>query len=228
VSRLKSTGESAHVAISRAALELFASKGYDATGIRDIGARAGVSSSVLYHYLDSKADALNELVLDGLERHLRASEAAAASVELPEEKLAALVGVQVAVPVLHPQMSSLLQYGVDVRGRGERIGAQDLRDRTLAIWTAVLTDGRAKAIFDFESVPVVRSALVRSSTLVNQWYRVGGAISMEQLITQFCDFGLGAVRARRNRRPVRATGLKHPAPADIVRVVEQAHRDAWW
>lgn len=228
VSRLKSTGESARVTISRAALELFSTKGYDATGIREIGAMAGVSSSVLYHYLDSKADALRELVLDGLERHLRASELAVASVRLPEEKLAALIGVHVVVPVLHPQMSSLLQPGVDVRGWGEQLGLQDLRNRTLAAWTEVLAEGRRQEVFDFESVPVVRSALVRSTTLVNQWYRTDGPITLDHLVTQFTDLGLGAVRARRNRRAVRASDLAHPAPADIVRIVEQAHHDAWW
>jgi len=228
VSRLKSTGESARVTISRAALELFSTKGYDATGIREIGALAGVSSSVLYHYLDSKSDALHELVLDGLERHLRASELATGSVELPEEKLAALIGVQVVVPVLHPQMSSLLQPGVDVRGWGDRLGIQDLRDRTLKVWTEVLADGRAQDIFDFESVPIVRSALVRSATQLNQWYRPDGEIALEQLILQFVDFGFGAVRARRNRRILRAANLKHPSPAEIIANVERAHADAWW
>jgi TetR/AcrR family transcriptional regulator, cholesterol catabolism regulator len=228
VSRLNSTGESARVAISRAALELFSTKGYDATGIREIGALAGVSSSVLYHYLDSKADALHELVRDGLDRHLRASELAAASVDLPEEKLAALIGVHVVVPVLHPQMSSLLQPGVDVRGWGDRLGIKDLRDRTLSIWTDVLADGRDQTIFEFESLAVVRSALVRSSTQLNQWYRPDGEITLEQLVVQFIDLGLGAVRARRGRTVLRAARLTHPSPQDLVAIVQRTHSDVWW
>ncbi|MEA2412333.1 MAG: hypothetical protein QOC77_2894 [Thermoleophilaceae bacterium] len=38
-----------------AALELFAERGYHATSIADIGTRAGISKSVLYHYFGSKA-----------------------------------------------------------------------------------------------------------------------------------------------------------------------------
>ena len=42
--------------IEQAALELFGEKGYDATSISEIGRRAGITKSVLYHYFDSKAD----------------------------------------------------------------------------------------------------------------------------------------------------------------------------
>ncbi|MBJ7331341.1 MAG: TetR/AcrR family transcriptional regulator [Solirubrobacteraceae bacterium] len=38
-----------------AALELFGERGYDATSIAEIGERAGISKSVLYHYFGAKA-----------------------------------------------------------------------------------------------------------------------------------------------------------------------------
>ena len=42
--------------MEQAALELFGERGYDATSIAEIGARAGITKSVLYHYFSSKAD----------------------------------------------------------------------------------------------------------------------------------------------------------------------------
>jgi AcrR family transcriptional regulator len=42
--------------VLEAGLELFGSHGYDATSIADIGERAGVAKSVLYHYFSSKAE----------------------------------------------------------------------------------------------------------------------------------------------------------------------------
>jgi AcrR family transcriptional regulator len=55
-----------------AALQLFGERGYDATSIAEIGERAGIAKSVLYHYFGSKAK-LYEAVLeaetrDALER----------------------------------------------------------------------------------------------------------------------------------------------------------------
>src|SRR5690348_2228780 len=38
-----------------AGLELFGERGYDATSIAEIGLRAGIAKSVLYHYFGSKA-----------------------------------------------------------------------------------------------------------------------------------------------------------------------------
>jgi TetR/AcrR family transcriptional regulator, cholesterol catabolism regulator len=96
------------VRLSRAALELFAERSFHGTGIRDIGVRAGVRTSGLYQYVRSKGDALTDLITDGLTRHCEALEAAYQSVERVEERLVALVSVQVVVPVRHRTMSRLL------------------------------------------------------------------------------------------------------------------------
>jgi len=42
--------------------ELFGKQGYEATSIADIGRRAGIAKSVLYHYFGSKASLYEELV----------------------------------------------------------------------------------------------------------------------------------------------------------------------
>ena len=49
--------------ILEAGLELFAERGYHATSIAEIGERAGIAKSVLYHYFSSKAG-LYEAILE--------------------------------------------------------------------------------------------------------------------------------------------------------------------
>jgi AcrR family transcriptional regulator len=49
--------------IVTAARELFAERGYDGTSIAEIGDRAGISKSILYHHFGSKAD-LYEAILE--------------------------------------------------------------------------------------------------------------------------------------------------------------------
>lgn len=51
-----SPNEPGKARLEKAALELFGEHGYDATSISAIGARAGITKSVLYHYFPSKAD----------------------------------------------------------------------------------------------------------------------------------------------------------------------------
>src|SRR3954467_1552224 len=46
-----------------AGLELFGERGYDATSIAEIGLRAGIAKSVLYHYFGSKAGLWEEVAV---------------------------------------------------------------------------------------------------------------------------------------------------------------------
>ena len=65
--------------IQSAALWLFAMRGVDSSSIRDIGARAKVPTSLLYHYAPSKLQLLFELMDDGMRRHLSSTKRANAS-----------------------------------------------------------------------------------------------------------------------------------------------------
>jgi len=56
-----STREEKRAAILRAALELFAERGYHATNVPLIAEHAGVSVGTLYHYFENKEDVVNEL-----------------------------------------------------------------------------------------------------------------------------------------------------------------------
>jgi AcrR family transcriptional regulator len=70
--------------IKLAALELFGERGYDATSIADIGERAGITKSVLYHYFQSKADLYRAISTEQTDRLIEAVREA-----LPEDPEAA-------------------------------------------------------------------------------------------------------------------------------------------
>ena len=69
-------GEPGRERVLEAGLELFGERGYHATSIAEIGERAGISKSVLYHYFGSKAD-LYEAVVEAETRDLLQRVAAA-------------------------------------------------------------------------------------------------------------------------------------------------------
>jgi AcrR family transcriptional regulator len=76
--------------IRRAAEELFAEHWYAATGIRDIGSRAEISTSVLYHYV-SKEQLLVEIMLFGMSNLLRFAHHAVDEISNPVTQLSRLV-----------------------------------------------------------------------------------------------------------------------------------------
>ena len=54
--------------IMEAALKLFAAKGFEATGIREIAEAVNLSSAALYHYIGTKDDLLFKIMSDSLQR----------------------------------------------------------------------------------------------------------------------------------------------------------------
>jgi AcrR family transcriptional regulator len=52
--------------IQDAALQLFAAKGFFATGIREIADRVGVTTAALYHYMGSKDELLIEIMVSSM------------------------------------------------------------------------------------------------------------------------------------------------------------------
>jgi AcrR family transcriptional regulator len=224
----RATADPTRVRLSRAALELFAERGFHGTGIRDIGVRAGISTSGLYQYVRSKDDALTDLIADGLGRHCDALEAARASVPRVEQKLVALVGVQVVVPVRHRTMSRLLHQELPLHDWSRHPQISSCHHRIQRLWMTVLADGRAEGVFEFASDTVARMALLRTTTQVTRWYQEGDETALPDLVAQLADFALGGVRARRAGRYLRAAHVTQPSFESISSIVDAAHQGVWW
>jgi TetR/AcrR family transcriptional regulator, cholesterol catabolism regulator len=56
------TSKSTREALIQAAINLFYQKGYLDTSIREIGAKAGISNSIIYHYFKNKEEVLYEII----------------------------------------------------------------------------------------------------------------------------------------------------------------------
>lgn len=59
---IRGTGEQTRVDAQRIALELFTTRGYEATSLREIAERLGVSKAALYYHFASKDDLLRSLM----------------------------------------------------------------------------------------------------------------------------------------------------------------------
>ena len=55
-------GKNTRQKVLRAAIDLFYEKGYSETSVRDIGAQAGISNSLVYHYFKNKEEVLFEIL----------------------------------------------------------------------------------------------------------------------------------------------------------------------
>src|ERR1700733_6529984 len=81
--------------IHEAALELFMTKGFAATSVREIAKAAGISSASLYHYMPSKDDLLVTVTLQATHLLADPGRIINASGGTPDERLAALIRLHV-------------------------------------------------------------------------------------------------------------------------------------
>lgn len=79
-------------AILRAAVRVFARKGYEASRVADIAREAGVAYGLVYHYFDSKEDVLNSIFREQLGTLAEAIETIDRERGTPREKITAIAG----------------------------------------------------------------------------------------------------------------------------------------
>jgi len=187
--------------VKNAALRLFASKGYVATGIRDIARDANISSATLYHHVSNKEELLVAIIREGFEIIIGRANAALAGQRTPEARLAALVRNHTLVEVNEQELARV----IDVESRFLSEGAsEEVRPLGRAyedLWRKVLEDGMESGAFSIADVSVARLALIDMCDAPNRWLRPDGRLSPDELAEMFVDMALGAVRARRHPTP---------------------------
>lgn len=180
--------------IRQSALRLFAKRGYEATGIREVARDAGLSLSTLYHYIESKEDLLLDIIRTSMSELRAAAQESLANAESPAERLAGLVRGHVT---MHGRMRlDAVVSDTELRSlsEAERKGAVRLRDRYEQQWQEIIDEGVAAGDFLVEDPKLVRLALLQMCTGVAYWYSPAGDRSLPHIADSFADLALSMVR----------------------------------
>lgn len=196
--------------IHRAALELFAEKGFHGTGVAEIGDRAGVQRGALYFHIGSKEELLWAVIRPNFVEILEMAETIAASDRPPLAKLEAMVKGHVMI-VTERQ----LELAVYARDRsaltGERRAEiESMRRRGQDAWERVFEEAVAAGVIRTADHVLV-NGIVGLINMMYEWYRSDGPDSPEQIADKLCRLvleGIGVQAARparpaRPRRPLR-------------------------
>ena len=162
---------SARERILRAATKLFATKGFHATGVAEIGEAAGVGKGALYHHIQSKEDLLYDIVMRHVEEGLVRAEEILRSDSPPEDKLRQLCRHQL------------------------RTVAENQEEITIFfedVWRKALREGVDRGVLRSADPVVVKGIL----GLINYsfvWYHPAGQLSPEQIADRLMDLILHGV-----------------------------------
>jgi AcrR family transcriptional regulator len=212
--------------IEAAALQLFAAKGFEATGIRDIADRAGLSTAALYHYMGSKDELLVAFMVESMTELIRAARAGLKGCQDPADQLAALVRVHVGFHTLDAQRSLVADDELRAVSDVAFTKVKQLRDGYELLWAETLERGVRSGEFSIADARITRLALLEMCNGVARWYSDRGSKSPAEIADCFADLALAMVSARQQGGSVRLADLRCRPTREIFALVEAELRGA--
>jgi AcrR family transcriptional regulator len=211
--------------IQVAALSLFAENGVESTSIRDIGTKAKVPTSLLYHYAPSKHQLVFDIMFDGIARYQQSAFDARALGTTPEERLAGLIAAHIIMHCRNSQLAKLINNGWRPLPKKEKDIMSTVRDNYSHLWDEVLQEGVRIGLFEIENPRLARLSIVQMCS-VSAWYNSSGPLDAKDLVAHFGDLVFATIRATRNGKPLRFSQIQKPTYEDALAIVEQHHRGA--
>lgn len=176
--------------IVRAAMELFAEKGFHATSVADIGDRAGIQRGALYYHIGSKEELLFQIRRGYTQLMFDAATAVADSDAEPMAKLRTLIRDHVRLILEHQHEVTIALRDAGALTAEREADLQVLRDGIQRTWQRVFDAGVAAGVLRTGD-HVVTNSIVAMLNMVSRWYRPGGEHTPDQiadiLITTILD-----------------------------------------
>lgn len=211
--------------IKVAALSLFSEKGVEPTSIRDIGTKANVPTSLLYHYAPSKHQLVFEIMKDGMTRYQASAFDARALGSTPEEKLAGLVSAHMIMHCRNRQLAKVIDNGWRPLPKPEKSFMLQVRDNYSSLWDEVLREGVEEGVFKITDPHLARLAIVQMCS-VSTWFSNDGPHAIQDLVHHFGELVFSMVGAQRNGRAVHFSEITKPSFQDALAIVEEHHQGA--
>lgn len=185
--------------VQRAAVLLFAQQGFAATGIRELGAAAGINSATIYHYAGSKEELLVQVMRSCLGEMIASGSAALRISAEPTIQLAALVSSHVGFTATNPLTARVAEYEMRALSPENQSAMQKLRDDYESLFALVVERGIRIGDFATEDSTMVRLALMEMGTGVAHWYRPDGRLTLAEVQHNFVMMACKILSAEHSR-----------------------------
>ncbi len=182
------------VALTDAAREIFAERGYHAASIRDVAKRAGLSLSALYYWHSSKQELLAVLLEDSINDYFHTCDAALhAAAADPASRLGALVRATVDYRIRRRVESTLAAQ--ESRNLEEPYAQRlvKLREPATRLWQDIIDDGVRDRVFRCPHPRDARRATQAACNAIAQWYDPNGDVAPAELAERYVGIALRIV-----------------------------------
>jgi AcrR family transcriptional regulator len=169
-------------AITAAACEAFAERGYHVASIRDIASRAGLSLSALYYWYASKQELLAAVLQSSTNDYFQTcDEALRDTGDDPAEQLRAIVRATVDYRVrrrVESDIAALEWRNLEQQHAGR---LDHLREAATVQWAEIIEEGVRRRAFRCEHPADARRSIQAACNAIAQWYDPAGDVSPGEL-----------------------------------------------
>jgi AcrR family transcriptional regulator len=166
----------------RSAVDLFYKKGYADTSIRQIGAKAGITTSLVYHHFKNKEDMLFEILQNISKQLFGALEEVEQKISDPMECLREMIVVHTAIELDRNKKASkiLIEEIYWIRGKKKRIITKKQRE-IYDLYMQKLEELKKKDLLGDIDLTVLNFSIFGIINWFFRWYRDGGRLSKEEV-----------------------------------------------
>jgi AcrR family transcriptional regulator len=176
--------------VRAAATSLFADQGYRSTGVRDIADALGIGPTSVYSHVKSKAELLNEIVIDTMDAILEVQHEAINSSTDVVDRLRRAAESQVRFFVEHPN-ESLVAIREFRWAEGEAMtDIQTRRLRYRKAYEDLLIEGDRQGRLSVENAKIAAFSIIEMAEAVPTWFRPGREMSVNQLAYLYGEYAL--------------------------------------
>jgi TetR/AcrR family transcriptional regulator, cholesterol catabolism regulator len=188
-------GPGTREAIDRAALELFAQRGYHATSMRAIASAAEVQPAAIYHWYAGK-EAILVGFQDGFMEQLTAKVLEAVGRQRrPALRLAAAVWEHVVFHGIHRRAAFVTDSEIRALTDEPRLALIAKRDSYQEMFGAMIREGMEDDSLRVSDADVATYAILLQCTGVALWFDPAGQLGLERVADVHVDLVLGSVGA---------------------------------
>jgi AcrR family transcriptional regulator len=189
-------GEDVRARILEVAAQLFMQQGFAATSVREIGERACVGQSSLYHHVQSKGQLLYQLHQSFSRDLVNRLNAVVEANPSPTERIRGLVRVLLSVVESHQAEVTVFLREGHALPEGFRQEIQRDRDQVDTIVDRMISDGIAAGELRQDlDVRLTRLGILGMCNWSYQWFRPGGEHSSAQIADFFANLAINGMLA---------------------------------
>ena len=183
-----------------AALTLFAERGYHGTTVGQIAQAMGLRrSGSLYNHIRGKQELLAEIFTEITRAVWAEFQAATKGIDDPAERLRRATYVFVERHLNDPRGSTIVNRDISSLEEPVRSDVMKLRRRHANAMAKLIQEGVDQGVFGVDNPRIASFAILEMCVSVVHWFRPDGALTVDEVATEYSDFALGLVYGPKRR-----------------------------